>query len=64
MKAKELKKMGKEELEKKLQELRLELIKARVNASKKGGSRIREIKKTIARIITITKSLKEDSTKK
>lgn len=55
MKAKELRKMGKEERERKLGELKLELIKSKVNASKTGSSKKREIKKIIARILTINK---------
>ncbi len=55
MKAKELRKMGKEERERKLEELKLELIKSKVNASKTGSSKKREIKKIIARILTLNK---------
>lgn len=55
MKAKELRKMGKEERERKLGELKLELIKSKVNASKTGSSKKREIKKIIARILTLNK---------
>jgi ribosomal protein L29 len=55
MKAKELRKMGREERERKLGELRLELIKSKVNASKTGSSKKREIKKIIARILTLNK---------
>jgi ribosomal protein L29 len=51
LKAKDIKKMSKEEKEKKLKELKMELIKA----SKTGGSKIREIKKIIARILTLNK---------
>jgi len=55
MKAKDIRKMSKNEMEKKLDELKLELIKARGNSSKVGGSKIKEIKKTIAKILTISK---------
>jgi len=51
----ELKKMNKEEAEKKLQELRLELVKARVSASKNASSKTKEIKRAIARILTLKK---------
>jgi large subunit ribosomal protein L29 len=55
----ELKLMTPEELEKKLTEFRTELVKLRA-MSKAGGavenpSRIREIRRTIARILTIQK---------
>ena len=46
--------MGKEEREKKLQELKMELIKSKV-ASQKGGTKIKEIKKMIAKILTLNK---------
>jgi len=50
MKYKEIKKMGKIEQEKKMKELKLELAKAR--AQKIGTSKIKEIKKIIARLHT------------
>jgi len=55
IKAKDIRKMGKEEKNKKLEELKMELIKARVNASKTGNSKVREIKRLVARIITLNK---------
>ena len=54
LKSKEIAKMSKEERGKKLKELRIELIKSKANASKK-GSKNKEIKKIIARILTINK---------
>jgi len=56
MKAKNIQKMNKEEKEKNLKELKLELIKSKVHASKTGSSKIKEIKKTIARILTLNNS--------
>jgi ribosomal protein L29 len=53
LKFKDMKKMNKEELEKKMKELKLELIKSKVSASKSGSSKIKEIKKIIARILTL-----------
>ncbi|HTZ41616.1 MAG TPA: 50S ribosomal protein L29 [Candidatus Omnitrophota bacterium] len=55
MKVQEFKNMNKEEKERKLKELKLELIKSKVSASKGGSSKIKNIKKTIARIITLNK---------
>ena len=55
IKAKEIRKMSKEEKNKKLEELKMELVKARVNASKTGNSKVREIKRLVARIITLNK---------
>ncbi len=52
LKAKEIRKMNEEEIKRKLKELKLELTKAKANPTKK-GSRSREIKKIIARILTI-----------
>lgn len=56
LKSKDINKLNKEERMKRIQELKLELIKARVDASKAGTSKIKEIKKTIARILTINNS--------
>ena len=51
----DLKRMNKEERTKKLSDLKLELIKSKVNTSKTGSSKPREIRKTIARILTLNK---------
>jgi len=53
MKFKEIKKLNKEDREKKLKELKLELIKSGVSGSKTGNIKAKEIKKVIARILTI-----------
>ena len=53
VKTKELKAMTKEEREKKLSDLKLELIKAKVSSSKTGSARPGEIRKVIARIHTL-----------
>ncbi|MCK5149913.1 50S ribosomal protein L29 [Candidatus Pacearchaeota archaeon] len=53
MKAKELRKITEEERNKKLKELKLELVKSKVSSSKNGNSKIKEIKKIIARILTL-----------
>lgn len=55
LKAAEIKKMTKEEKNQKLEELRMELIKSRVSASKTGNSKVKEIKRLVARIITLNK---------
>ena len=55
MKIKDLRRMGKEERQRKLEEMKLELIKSKVSAAKTGSSRIKEIKKIIARILTLDK---------
>jgi ribosomal protein L29 len=56
MKFKELKKMEKKELKKMEKELKMELIKSRINSIKKGNSKTKEIKKRIAQILTLNKS--------
>jgi len=51
LKAKELKKMNLKDREKKMKDLKFELVKAK--ASKSGNSKAKEIRKIIARIHTI-----------
>ena len=58
MKSKELVKLIKAEREKKLKDLKIELIKSKAKLSKTGSSRTKEIKKIIARILTINASEK------
>ncbi len=53
LKSKEIKNMGKTEREAKLKELKMELIKSRAKSSQGTSSKSREIKKTIARLLTI-----------
>ena len=53
MKSKELKSMSKNDREKRLKELRLELVKSRSANSK---TNTRDIKRIIARILTLNKS--------
>ena len=53
LKAKEIEKMPDKEREDKLKELKLELIKANVAANKSGKIKIREIRRTIAKILTL-----------
>ena len=53
MKVGVIKKMDARERQKKLEELQMELVKSRINSSKGGTGKIREIKKTIAQILTM-----------
>lgn len=62
MKFREIKKLGKEDLEKKLKELKMELVKS--NASKTGSSKTKGIKKIIARINTLNTSKQRGVEKK
>lgn len=53
LKFKDIQKMSKSEREKKMKELKFELTKSQVSASKAGSSKIKEIKKIIARMLTL-----------
>lgn len=55
MKAKEIREMKQEERNKKIQELKMELIKSEAK-EQNTNSKKKEIKKNIARILTINKS--------
>jgi ribosomal protein L29 len=61
LKIKDIKNMNKEERIKKMEEMKFELVKAKANASKSGTSKARDIKKIIARILTLNSQ--EDKTK-
>jgi len=63
MKPKQIRELKIEEREKKIGELKMELIKARASASKGGTSKIRNIKKILARIHTINNSEKSEALK-
>jgi len=52
MKYKEIEKLSGTERNKKLKELKLELVKSKVNVSKTGSAKSERIKKIIARILT------------
>lgn len=52
-KFKELSKLTKKEIEDKLNEIKMEIIKGRVTASKGGKVKLREMKKTFARLTMI-----------
>ena len=55
MKTKDLKNLSKEEKERRIKELKTELVKAKVNASKTGSSKVTNIRKTLAQILTLNK---------
>jgi len=56
MKFKEIKDLNKQDRDKKLKELKMELVKQKVNASNTGGSKAKQIKRIIARINTLNTS--------
>ena len=62
LKIKDIRNMSTEERKNKLEELKLELIKSNV-LSKKSSSKAKEIKRVIARIMTINKSVKTEEKK-
>jgi large subunit ribosomal protein L29 len=68
IKKKQLKEMSEKDLEEKLKELKLELSKdlasSEVGGTVKNPGRIRETRKTIARIITLKNERKRDVKKK
>lgn len=53
LKFKDLEKMSKDERNKRMEEMKFELVKARTSAAKSGTSKAKEIKKVIARILTL-----------
>ena len=52
----ELKNMNEKDRKNKLKELKMELIKSKVAGAKTGSSKIKEIKKMIARILNLNKA--------
>lgn len=63
LKAEDIKKMSKDEITSKLSELRLELVKAQLPTSKT-RAKTTEIRKAIARCLTIAKMKQEGKGKK
>ena len=59
LKAKEIQKMGNDERMKKIEELKFELVKSK-GSSSKGTAKAKEIKKTIARILTLNNQSKHE----
>jgi ribosomal protein L29 len=62
LKFKDIKKMNKDERNKKIEEMKFELVKAKAHASKTGTSKAKDIKRIIARILTLNNL--EDKTSK
>ncbi|MBR9701574.1 50S ribosomal protein L29 [Candidatus Pacearchaeota archaeon] len=56
MKFKEIQKLSEAERQKKLKALKMELVKAKVAGAQTGSSKIKEIKKIIARMLTLDSS--------
>jgi len=53
LKFKDIKRMNKEDKAKKMEELKFELVKSKAHTSKTGTSKAKDIKKIIARILTL-----------
>ncbi len=60
MKIKEIKEMSKEKRNERLKELKVELVKSKISATKTGNSKARQIRRIIAKIMTINKSEQEE----
>ena len=63
LRAKDISKLSEKETEDKLKDLKNELIKERANQSKGGKLKIRELKRTIARLNTFQKLNKSGNDK-
>lgn len=62
LKMKDIRDMNEKDREKKMKELKVELTKSR-SGNSKTGSKTKEIKKIIARILTLNKSTEDTSSK-
>ena len=60
LKTSEIRKMSEKDREKKLKELKMELVKANANVQKTRSSKAREIRKMIAQILTINAELNQE----
>ena len=58
LRVKDIVKLNEKDIQEKVKELKIELIKARVAGKKGGKSNLREIKRTIARLLTQDTKLK------
>jgi ribosomal protein L29 len=55
IKMKDISKMTEKDIEEKIKELKMELMKNRVGTSKGGKIKTKEIKRTIARLLTVNR---------
>ncbi len=58
MKFNEIKKLSEKDKEKKMKELKTELVKSKTGTQKQKGSKVRQIRKIIARIHTFNNQIK------
>jgi|TARA_Y100000310_G_scaffold122529_1_gene121228 ribosomal protein L29 len=59
LKAKDISKMSEKEINEKINDLKLELIKNQINSGKGGKLKTNEIKRTVARLLTFNRLKKE-----
>ena len=64
LKAKEISKMGEKERNSKIQDLKVELMKDKANVGKEGKMKTKEIKRTIARLLTFNRINSKESVEK
>jgi len=64
LKSKDIAKMAIKEIESKIDELKLEMLKSRAATKKTGKSNTREIKRTIAKLLTFKNQIKSKENKK
>ncbi|MFA5173776.1 MAG: 50S ribosomal protein L29 [Candidatus Pacearchaeota archaeon] len=63
IKFKEIEKMNEKEKQEKIKELKIELIKNRISSGKGGKMNMKEIKRTIARLLTFNRLNKQSAEK-
>jgi len=63
LRSKDISKMDSKEIQEKLKDLKTELIKERANQSKGGKLKIREMKRTIARLHTFNRQKNKEKVK-
>jgi ribosomal protein L29 len=63
LKVKEIAKMHEKERDEKIKELKMELIKNHINSAKGGKVKTKEIKRTIARLLTFNRLNKKSMNK-
>ena len=64
LRSKDIRKLSEKDIVGKIKDLKMELVKNKVEASKGGKLKIREIKRTIARLHTISRLNKINQAKK
>ncbi len=62
LKIKDIRNMNKKDRERKMKELKMELIKSK-SGNSKTGNKTKEIKRIIARILTLNKTTEDESSK-